>query len=59
MRYVLITIVESETDICRLKQRLDRVFPFANWNFDLEDGDNIPRIEIKIRNCTINYHTPD
>lgn len=47
MIYVFKTSVETETGIRLLKPHLDKVFPFAKWNFDLEDCDNVLRIEIK------------
>ena len=45
MIYVFKTSVESEQDIQKLKSGLDKLLPQAKWNFDLDDCDNILRID--------------
>ena len=45
MIYVFKTSVESEQDIRKLKLGLDKLLPQAIWNFDLDDCDNILRID--------------
>ncbi|WP_405415270.1 hypothetical protein [Maribacter sp. Asnod1-A12] len=47
MIYVFKTSVNTEIEIKELKPYIDKLFPFSKWNFDLEDCDNIFRIEIK------------
>jgi hypothetical protein len=41
------TSVCNQTDISKLKVHLDTVFKNGKWNFDLEDCDNILRVESK------------
>lgn len=47
MIYVFKTTVSSEREIQKLKPFFDKLFPHSRWNFDLEDCDNIFRIESK------------
>lgn len=47
MIYVFKTSVNTEIEIQELKPYINKLFPFSKWNFDLEDYDNIFRIEIK------------
>lgn len=47
MIYVFKTTVHTETQVQELKPYLDKLFPLSKWNFDLEDRDNIFRIEIQ------------
>jgi hypothetical protein len=39
------TSVKTEKDILKLKPYLNELLSFTKWNFDLEDCDNIFRIE--------------
>lgn len=39
------TSVKTEKDILKLKPYLNELLSLTNWNFDLEDCDNIFRIE--------------
>lgn len=49
MVWIFKTSVESNKDIQNLKPILDQaLLPEALWNFDLEDCDNILRIEAEI-----------
>jgi hypothetical protein len=41
------TSVCKQTDISKLKVHLDNVIKNGKWNFDLEDCDNILRVESK------------
>lgn len=41
------TSVKNKTEINRLKSNLDLIIPNSKWNFDLEDCDNILRIDFK------------
>ena len=45
--YVFKTTVLSETDILIVKPHLDNLLQGHKWNFDLDDCDNILRIESK------------
>lgn len=45
MIYVFKTTVNSEEQAQKLKPYIDKLFPQSQWNFDLEDCDNIFRIE--------------
>lgn len=45
MIYVFKTSVKTERDIALLKPKLDRLASGLKWNFDLEDRDNILRID--------------
>lgn len=45
MVYVFKTSVETEKTVKKLKPNIDRLTPNMRWNFDLEDCDNILRIE--------------
>lgn len=45
MIYVFKTSVETENDIRKLTLYLDELLPDAKWNFDLDDCDNILRID--------------
>jgi NurA-like 5'-3' nuclease len=47
MIHVFKTSVKNKTQIKKLKPFLDSNFQHINWNFDLEDCDNILRIESK------------
>jgi hypothetical protein len=41
------TSVCNQTDISKLKAHIDNVIKKGKWNFDLEDCDNILRVESK------------
>ncbi|MDD5362233.1 MAG: hypothetical protein PHN88_08880 [Ignavibacteria bacterium] len=43
--FVFKTSVRNQSDISKLRQQLNRVIKYGKWNFDLEDCDNILRIE--------------
>ncbi|MFM9989685.1 hypothetical protein [Flavobacterium sp.] len=45
MIYVFKTSVNKENQLKKLKPHIDKLIPFAKWNFDLEDCDNILRID--------------
>lgn len=45
MIYIFATSVESDQDIQTLKPYLEEQLPDARWNFDLEDCDNIFRVD--------------
>lgn len=47
MVFVFKTNVQSNSQIKSLKPILDRLLEGCKWNFDLEDCDNILRIESK------------
>ncbi|MUH35256.1 hypothetical protein D9O36_05335 [Zobellia amurskyensis] len=47
MILVFKTSVQTKTQIKRLKPHLDNLLSESTWNFDLEDCDNILRIESK------------
>ena len=44
MIFVFKTSVKTKTQAMKLKPYLDKIFPNAKWNFDLEDCDKILRI---------------
>jgi hypothetical protein len=48
MIYVFKTDVSSVHRAGLLKPELDRLFPHCKWNFDLEDCDNIFRVDSKV-----------
>ncbi len=45
MIYIFKTTVNTEKKIQALKPYINKLFPHSKWNFDLEDCDNIFRIE--------------
>ncbi len=45
MIYVFKTSVKTKMQIKKLKPHIDKRLPTAKWNFDLEDTDNILRID--------------
>lgn len=45
MIYVFKTSVETENDIRKLTLYLDELLQDAKWNFDVDDCDNILRID--------------
>ncbi|RNL86272.1 hypothetical protein ED312_11570 [Sinomicrobium pectinilyticum] len=45
MIFVFKTSVKNKIQEKKLKSQIDKVLPKAKWNFDLEDCDNILRIE--------------
>lgn len=45
MVHVFKTSVRSKSEILKLKPQLNRLAPEIKWNFDLEDCDNILRID--------------
>jgi hypothetical protein len=45
MIFVFKTSVRTKTQLKRLKPHLDDQLPNAKWNFDLDDVDNILRID--------------
>ena len=45
--YVFKTSVEQK-DLDQLEMILNSILPYSRWNFDLEDCDNILRIESEI-----------
>lgn len=45
MIYVLKTSVKTKRQCRLLRTHLNEILPEGNWNFDLEDCDNILRIE--------------
>lgn len=45
MIYVFKTSVKTQLQITKLKPHIDTILPDAKWNFDLEDRDNILRID--------------
>ena len=48
MVYVFKTTVDSKSKLESATEILDKILPQARWNFDLEDCDNILRIESEI-----------
>ena len=45
MIFVFKTSVKTKTQIKQLKPHIDKTLPSAKWNFDLQDIDNILRID--------------
>ena len=45
MVYIFKTTVDSKSKLESATEILDKILPQAKWNFDLEDCDNILRIE--------------
>ncbi len=45
MIYVFKTSVKTEDDVKTLKAKLDNISSIRTWDFDLEDCDNILRID--------------
>ena len=45
MIHVFKTSVSTEEDILKIKQALDELLLPGTWNFDLDDCDNILRVE--------------
>jgi hypothetical protein len=45
MIFVFKTSVKKKKQIKQIKPHLDKALPNAKWNFDLEDIDNILRID--------------
>ena len=47
MIYVFKTTVQSQIFIEKLRPHLSKILPQSTWNFDLNDCDNILRIDSK------------
>jgi hypothetical protein len=45
MIYVFKTSVETKTQVKKLKPHIDKILANEKWNFDLDDCDNILRID--------------
>ncbi len=45
MIYIFATSVQTDQDIEELKPYLNEKLPDAKWNFDIEDCDNIFRVD--------------
>jgi hypothetical protein len=45
MVLVFRTSAKTKSDVIKLKPEINNLAPSINWNFDLEDCDNILRIE--------------
>ena len=45
MIFVFKTSVKTKTQIRKLKPHIDEIMPKAKWNFDLDDSDNVFRID--------------
>lgn len=45
MIYIFKTTVSTESQVQKLKSYFDILIPTSKWNFDLEDCDNILRID--------------
>jgi hypothetical protein len=46
MVWIFKTSIQKQKEVKQVKPKLDKVLlPAANWNFDLEDCDNILRVE--------------
>ena len=45
MIYVFKTSVETKTQVKKLKPHIDKILPGEKWNFDLDDCDNVLRID--------------
>lgn len=45
MVYVFKTSVKTKKDVRQLTSKLNEFIPDAKWNFDLEDCDNILRVD--------------
>ena len=45
MIFVFKTSVRSNAQVKKLTPHIDKIIPNAKWNFDLEDIDNILRID--------------
>jgi len=47
MIFVFKTSVKTRSQVKKLKPQMDNMLPIAKWNFDLDDCDNILRIDCK------------
>lgn len=45
MIYIFATSVQNDEDVQKLRAYLDEKLPDSRWNFDLEDCDNIFRVD--------------
>ena len=45
MIFVFKTSVKTKVQVKKLRPHIDKILPGAEWNFDLEDIDNILRID--------------
>ena len=45
MIFVFKTSVKTKIQVKKLKPHIDKILPNEKWNFDLEDVDNILRID--------------
>jgi len=45
MIFVFKTSVKTKMQVKKLKPHIDKILPNEKWNFDLEDSDNILRID--------------
>lgn len=50
MLYVFKTSVKSKSDVKKLTRQLNEYLTDETWNFDLDDCDNILRIDTKSNN---------
>lgn len=57
MVYVFKTNIKSTTQVENIKSHIDNNFPNTKWNFDLEDCDNIFRIESELNILEKIYNT--
>lgn len=49
MVYVFKTTVDTQSKLERATRTLEQLLPNTQWNFDLEDCDNILRIETQMQ----------
>lgn len=45
MIFVFKTSVKTKIQVKKLKPHIDKIWPKAKWNFDLQDSDKILRID--------------
>ena len=47
MIYIFKTSVKTKIEVKKLKPHIDKTLPNEKWNFDLDDGDRILRVDSK------------
>tara|TARA_R110002050_G_scaffold268550_1_gene410684 strand:+ start:29168 stop:29380 length:213 start_codon:yes stop_codon:yes gene_type:complete len=53
MIYAFKTSIRTEKDIEIIKPLLNKLLPLGKWNFDIEDCDNIFRVDTLIENSEV------
>ncbi len=50
--YVFKTSINTQLDINKIRDELDRLYSLTKWSFDLEDCDRVFRVETSLKDPT-------